>query len=311
MKREPRTRVPRPVLGALSLALVALLLATSLGLAAVLSGCSLKPFSTHSSTTTTVASGSGETWSTTTTKPPSRGTTTSSSSSTTSTTRRATTTTTIAAVRATTGDPKAIAKTLKPSVVGIAAVTRTTATMIYESIGTGVIYSATASSAYIITNNHVIERDDGNAAKRIKVTLPSGSTVSATLVGRDPSVDLAVLKVKARKLTPAVFRTDLSELSHGDFVVAIGNGKVLKQPITSGNIIAILKNIDYPGLSGVNRVIESSVPLDHGNSGGPLADIDSKVVGINMAELLDGEGGISLPADMVVQVAKRLISAGT
>jgi S1-C subfamily serine protease len=51
------------------------------------------------------------------------------------------------------------------------------------------------------------------------------------------------------------------------------------------------------------------VPLDHGNSGGPLADIDARVVGINMAELLNGEGGISLPADLVVQVAKRLIAA--
>ena len=174
--------------------------------------------------------------------------------------------------------------------VGITAITATTATMIYESIGTGVIYSATASYAYIVTNNHVIERDNGQPAKRIRVTLPSGSTVTATLVGRDTTTDIAVLRVKARKLTPAVFRTDLSQLAHGDFVVAIGNAKVLKHPVTSGNVTAILKNIDYPGLSGVHEVIESSAPLDHGNSGGPLADVDARVVGINMAELLSGRG---------------------
>jgi serine protease Do len=181
--------------------------------------------------------------------------------------------------------------------------------VIYQSIGTGVIYSATATYAYIVTNNHVIERDNGQPAKRIKVTLPSGSTVSATLVGRDTATDIAVLRVKARKLTPAVFRTDLSQLIRGDFVVAVGNAKVLKHPVTSGNVTEIIKNIDYPGLSGVHEVIESSVPLDHGNSGGPLADVEARVVGINMAELLSGDGGISLPADLVVQVAKRLIAA--
>ena len=289
----------------LALALVALTLA------AAVSGCSvsLGPFSTHGSTTTTAIAGSGETRTTTTTGPPKAVTT----SSTTSTTLRPTTSTTLrpttTAVHATTGDPKAIAKKLKPSVVGITAITATTATMIYESIGTGVIYSATTTYGYIVTNNHVIERDNGQPAKRIRVTLPSGSTVTATLVGRDTTTDIAVLRVKARKLTPAVFRTDLSELAHGDFVVAIGNAKVLKHPVTSGNVTAFLKNIDYPGLSGVDRVIESTVPLDHGNSGGPLADVEARVVGINMAELLSGRGGIALPADLVDEVVKRLMAA--
>jgi serine protease Do len=297
-------RVPLPFLKrVLALALVALALATAV------SGCSLsfRPSSTDFSSTSTAVAGPGETWAaTTTTKPPKRVTT--STSSTTSSTLRPTTTTSVV-VHATTGDPEAIAKKLKPNVVGITAITGTTATMIYESLGTGVIYSATATYAYIVTNNHVIERDDGRPAKRIRVTLPSGSTVTATLVGRDTTTDLALLRVKARKLTAAVFRTDLSQLVHGDFVVAVGNAKVLENPVTSGNITAVLKNIDYPGLSGVHKVIESTAPLDHGNSGGPLADVDARIVGINMAELLSGAGGISLPADLVVQVAERLIAA--
>jgi S1-C subfamily serine protease len=289
-----------------------------LALMVALGGCSLPSFSGHASMSTTSLAGPGESWLTATTEPPRTVTTPSTTSTTsitlrptttTSTTLRPTTTTASTAVHAPTGDPKAIAKKLKASVVGITAVTASTATMIYESIGTGVIYSATTSYGYIVTNNHVIERDDGTAAKKIRVTLPSGSTVTATLIGRDPTTDIAVLRVKARKLTPAVFRTDLAELAHGDFVVAIGNTKVLKHPVTSGNVTAVLRNIDYPGLSGVHQVIESTAPLDHGNSGGPLVDVDALVVGINMAELLSGEGGISLPADLVVEVAERLIVA--
>jgi S1-C subfamily serine protease len=202
-----------------------------------------------------------------------------------------------------------VAKKLKPSVVGVTAVVATTKTQIFQSIGTGVVYSATASSAYIVTNNHVIIRDDGRPAKRIRVTLPSGSSVSATLIGRDPDTDIALLRVKARGLKAPAFRTDMSLLAPGEFVVAIGNAKVLAHPVTSGNITAFLEDIDYPGLSGVHDVIESTVPLAHGNSGGPLADARAQIVGINMAELLSGEGGISLPADLVVKVVERLLTS--
>ena len=147
------------------------------------------------------------------TKPPKRTTLPRPRASTTLRRPASTTTTSSTVLHATSGDSKAIAKELKPSVVGITATRAVTASTIYYKLGTGVIYSATATTAYIVTCNHVIERDDGTAAKRIRVTLPSGSTVTATLVGRDPSTDIAVLRVKARKLTPAVFRTDLSELA--------------------------------------------------------------------------------------------------
>ena len=63
------------------------------------------------------------------------------------------------------------------------------------------VYKTTGVYAYIITNNHVIERTDGKVSKRIRVTLPSGSTVTATLMGRDHGRDLAVLRVKSKKVT--------------------------------------------------------------------------------------------------------------
>jgi serine protease Do len=291
---------------ALSLALVAL------ALAAVLGGCSLRPLSTTStSPNTTVLSTTGETWEvTTTTQAPKRPTSTSDRR-TTSTTTRDSTTSTAAEKHPTTGDAKAIAAKFKPSVVLVTAVAETNTTGYFELEGTGVVYKTSGSYAYIVTNNHVIERDDGKASKRIRVTLPSGSRVTATLIGRDPTCDLAVLRVKSKKVTAASFRTDLSELEKDDFVVAIGKPKQLKKPVVSGNIIGLFMNIEYPDpkLTGIYEVIESTTPLVSGFSGGPLLDYKGRVVGINMAKFLDEPGGISLPADFVVEVVDRLLAA--
>jgi S1-C subfamily serine protease len=178
-------------------------------------------------------------------------------------------------------------------------------------LGTGVIYSASSSIAYVITCNHVIQRDDGSAAKRIRVTLPSGSTVTATLIGRSPTKDIAVLKVKARGLKQASFFTDISEVERGDFVVAVGKVKELKHPIVSGNVLGFADNVSFPQLPeiDVDNVIESSAPLEEGDSGGPLVNVLGQVIGINMGKPEEGQGGVSLPADQVVQIAKQLIAA--
>ena len=284
----------------------------ALALTAVLGGCSLRPFSTSStSTSATVRSTTGETWeSTTTTQAPKRPTGTSDWR-TTSTTTRKSTTSVAGEQHPTTGDAKAVAAKFKASVVLVTAVAETNTTGYFELEGTGVVYKTAGSYAYIVTNNHVIERDDGTASKRIRVTLPSGSTVTATLIGRDPSRDLAVLRVKSKKVTAASFRTDLSELEKDDFVVAIGKPKQLKKPVVSGNIMGLYRNIEYPDpkLTGIYEVIESTAPLVSGFSGGPLLDYKGRVVGINMAKFLDEPGGISLPADFVVEVVERLLAA--
>lgn len=235
---------------------------------------------------------------------------TATTSSTTSTVRPTTTSTvgTTTTSQVVTGDPDAIAKQLKPSVVGITAVIATTKTSRTESVGTGVVFGTDGSIAFIVTNDHVIAREDGSASKQISVRLPSGSVVSAVVVGRDPDSDLAVLRVKSRRVEAAVFRTDLSGLAVGDWVVAIGNAKVLEEPVTSGRVTALYSNVDYPGLPSVRAVIESSVSLDPGNSGGPLLDAQGRVVGINTGELRDEPGAVSLPADFVVEVVTRLLA---
>ena len=85
----------------------------------------------------------------------------------------------------------------------VTAVIETNTTGYFELEGTGVVYKTAGSYAYIVTNNHVIERDDGKASKRIRVTLPSGSRVTRHLIGRDPTTDLAVLRVKSKVVTAA------------------------------------------------------------------------------------------------------------
>jgi S1-C subfamily serine protease len=290
---------------ALALAFVAL------ALAAVLGGCSVRPFSSQAGSTSTTISTPAETWATTTSATPPKKPTSTSDWRSTSTTVRQSTTTAVAEEHPTTGDAKAIAAAFKSSVVLVTAVVETNTTGYFELEGTGVVYETADPYAYIVTNNHVIEMSDGKASKRIRVTLPSGSTVTATLIGRDPTTDLAVLRVKSRKVVAASFRTDLSQLQADDFVVAIGKPKQLKQPIVSGNVIGLYKQVDYPdpALTGIHEVIESTAPLEHGYSGGPLLDYTSQVIGINMAKFLDEPGGISLPADLVVKVVDRLMAA--
>ena len=291
---------------ALALALVALALAAALG------GCSLRPLLiTSTSATTLFTSPQTSVASTTTTTAPPKRPTSTSDWRTTSSSLRQSTSTTVSEEHPTSGNAKTIAARVKSSVVLVTAVAETNTTGYFELEGTGVVYEQSGSYAYIVTNNHVIERDDGSVSKRIRVTLPSGSTVTATLIGRDTTTDLAVLRVKSRRVVPAVFRTDLSQLRVDDFVVAIGKPKQLKQPIVSGNVIDFYKSVNYPDpvLTGIHEIIESTAPLEHGYSGGPLLDYESRVIGINMAKFVDEPGGITLPADLVVRVVKELMAA--
>ena len=212
--------------------------------------------------------------------------------------------TTTTLIRAT-GDAKAIARKLGPSVVGVTAVLSRSRTETREALGTGVVYSATG---LIITNNHVITGESATPSARITVTLSNGKTLAATLVGRDPTTDLAVLRVRAHGLFPAVFRTDLSALAVGDFAVAMGNPRILAHPVVSGHVTAFLHHVRYKGLSGVHDVVESDVPLAHGNSGGPLADALGRVIGIDAAEVVGEKAAVTLPSDLVIRIVKRLVA---
>jgi S1-C subfamily serine protease len=264
-------------------------------------GCSYPSLSDSSTTPTSLVTSSSPPTALTTLPTPRstvtvRPTTTSTLSTT--TTRR----------QAVEGDAEEIAAQLSKSVVGVTALMSSTRTEKLLSVGTGVVLRAQEGVALIVTNDHVIARDDGSTSKQVSVRLPSGSVVSAAVVGRDPASDLALLRVRSRKVKPALFRTDLSTVAVGDWVVAIGNPKVLKKPVTSGRVTALLDDVEIRNLPGVRSIIESSVPLEHGNSGGPLVDVDGWVIGINTGELQDGERALSLPSWFVLEVAARLLA---
>lgn len=174
-----------------------------------------------------------------------------------------------------------------------------------KSAGSGVVVDA--RRGYIITNNHVIDRAD-----EITVGLSDGRTLTAELVGKDPKVDLAVLKVAAKDLTELKF-ADSSRVAVGDFVVAIGNPFGLNQTVTSGIVSAL-------GRSGLQQAnfedyIQTDASINPGNSGGALVDLGGNLVGINTAIYSAGGNGnigigFAIPAYMVRSIMKELIEHG-
>ena len=173
-----------------------------------------------------------------------------------------------------------------------------------QSAGSGVVVDA--GNGYIVTNNHVVERAD-----EIEVQLSDGRVLSAELIGRDPQVDLAVLKVPAEELTEINFANS-AQLRVGDFVVAIGNPFGLTQTVTSGIVSALGRT--GLGIEGYEDFIQTDAPINPGNSGGALVDLRGQLVGINTAILAPTGGnvgiGFAIPANMVAAIMAQLIEHG-
>lgn len=173
-----------------------------------------------------------------------------------------------------------------------------------QSAGSGVVVDA--SGGYIVTNNHVIERAD-----KITVTLADGRLLSATLVGVDAQVDLAVLKVDPEGLQEISFANS-HELQVGDFVVAIGNPFGLSQTVTSGIISALGRS--GLGIEGYEDFVQTDASINPGNSGGALVDLRGRLVGINTAIVAPSGGnvgiGFAIPSNMVRAIMDQLIEHG-
>jgi serine protease Do/serine protease DegQ len=173
-----------------------------------------------------------------------------------------------------------------------------------QSAGSGVVIDA--GKGFIVTNNHVVERAD-----EISVTLADGRSMTAELVGSDPQVDLAVLKVEADDLQQIGF-ADSGELRVGDFVVAIGNPFGLRQTVTSGIISALGRS--GLGIEGYEDFIQTDASINPGNSGGALVDLAGRLVGINTAILAPSGGnvgiGFAIPSNMVRAIMDQLIEHG-
>jgi Do/DeqQ family serine protease len=173
-----------------------------------------------------------------------------------------------------------------------------------QSAGSGVVVDA--ARGYIVTNNHVID-----GADEISVGFSDGRTLEAQLVGRDPQVDLALLKVAAENLSAIEF-ADSAALRVGDFVVAIGNPFGLNQTVTSGIVSALGRS--GLGIEGYEDFIQTDAPINPGNSGGALVDLRGDLVGINTAIYAPSGGnvgiGFAIPANMAAAIIDELVENG-
>jgi serine protease Do len=174
-----------------------------------------------------------------------------------------------------------------------------------QSGGSGFIISA---DGYIVTNNHVIAGGpDGDAVDRVTVTLFNSKEYDAKIVGRDPTSDVALLKIDASNL-PFVEMESSTKNRVGDWVIAIGSPLGLSSSVTAGIISALQRNIGAGG--AYDRFIQTDTAINPGNSGGPLFNLQGKVIGINN-RLISPIGanigvGFAIPAEEALPVVESL-----
>ncbi len=200
---------------------------------------------------------------------------------------------------------KVISALVTPTVVSI-AVTSSAG----SGSGSGSIYRSTSSTSYIITNNHVIETAVTSGSIRVEFT--NGDQVAATIVGRDPMYDLAVLAVKSGNL-PTIALGDSSKVSVGDPVLAIGSPLGLASTVTSGIVSALNRPVAVGDLGNESFVnaIQTDAAINPGNSGGALVDAQGRIIGVNSAIATLSSGGtggsIGLGFSIPINEAKRVV----
>ena len=173
-------------------------------------------------------------------------------------------------------------------------------------IGSGVIIDA--SEGYVVTNHHVIQD-----AEKITVRLHDQRTVEATLVGSDEGTDIGLLQIEAEDLSELPLG-DSDALEIGDFVVAIGSPFELDQTVTLGIVSALGRRFNKPFPDGYEDFIQTDASINRGNSGGPLVDLEGRLVGINTALITPSQGnvgiGFAVPSNMARAVVEQLVEFG-
>jgi serine protease Do len=168
-----------------------------------------------------------------------------------------------------------------------------------KGAGSGFIVN---KKGHILTNEHVV----GNADK-IKVTLKDGRKFDAKLIGKDKSLDLAIIKIESKDL-PTVILGDSNKNRPGEWVVAIGNPYGFANSVTAGIISATGRSL--AGL-GKRNLIQTDAAINPGNSGGPLINLNGKVIGINVAIVAQAQGlGFAIPINAAKEVMDELIKKG-
>ncbi|WP_294339506.1 Do family serine endopeptidase [uncultured Sphingomonas sp.] len=172
-----------------------------------------------------------------------------------------------------------------------------------QSLGSGFIISP---DGYVVTNNHVISAGTRNAVvETITVTLSDRKEYKARLIGRDPTSDLALLKIDATNL-PFVRFGDSQRARVGDWVVAIGNPFGLGGTVTAGIVSAVHRSTGtQPG--NADRFIQTDASINQGNSGGPMFDLNGNVIGINSQIFSPTGGNVGIGFAIPAEVAKPVI----
>ncbi|MEO7446926.1 MAG: trypsin-like peptidase domain-containing protein [Humibacillus sp.] len=247
---------------------------------------------------------------------------TPTSSASTTTTNQGTSPTVVQG-NATAPDWSAVAKAASPSVVSIDVTTQQG-----SGAGSGVILDG---NGHVLTNNHVVGDATGQGA--IQVTLADGRTYAATIVGTDPSTDLAVIKLTSAPtdLTPITLG-DSTALKVGDPVMAVGNPLGLSGTVTTGIVSALNRPVSTSEASKspngqssadavVTNAIQTSAAINPGNSGGALVDSEGKLIGINSSIASLGQSssgsqsgnigiGFAIPVKEAKSIADQLIKSG-
>ena len=223
-------------------------------------------------------------------------------------------TTTQSSVSRSDGSVAAVAAKVLPSVVSISTRSNSGA-----GTGSGFIIRP---DGYILTNNHVVS-DAANNQGKITVSLSNDQQYSAKIVGRDPSYDLAVIKISASGL-PALSLGDSDEAVVGDQVIAIGSPLGLKGTVTTGVISAKNRPVtaggNADGESAFINALQTDAAINPGNSGGPLVNASGAVIGVNSAIASLGSSfggqsgsiglGFAIPINQAKRTAEQLIATG-
>lgn len=187
------------------------------------------------------------------------------------------------------------------------------------SEGSGVIYKKDGNSAYLVTNNHVID-----GAEQIEIQLADGTKVVGELVGTDTYSDLAVVKISSEKVKSVATFADSSKLNVGETAIAIGSplGTDYANSVTEGIVSSLSRTVTLTNDSGQTvstNAIQTDAAINPGNSGGPLINIEGQVIGINSSKISSTgtssgetvEGiGFSIPSNDVVKIIEQLESNG-
>jgi putative serine protease PepD len=174
--------------------------------------------------------------------------------------------------------------------------------------GSGFVYD---TAGHIVTNEHVVD-----GANSVTVKFEDGKSYSATVVGKDTSTDVAVIKVNApaSELHPLTLG-DSDALSVGDGVVAIGSPFGLENSVTAGIVSALHRTINSPNGFAIPNAIQTDAAINHGNSGGALLDGNGQVVGITAQIESDSGGnngvGFAVPSSTVRNVVSQILGGGT